>query len=392
MQVFWSKAIMLIDMDAFYASVEQRDNPVLRNKALVVTNGIRASSVITSSYKARSYGIKTGMKIYEAKRLCPELYVRQARHDIYQNISNNIMQILRDCISPDLEVFSIDEAFLDITKSQPILGHVGQIAKLAQKIIKQKFDLDASIGIGGDKTTAKLAAKEKKPKGVFIVKPERAKHYLQDKPLTQLCGVSKGIEKFLSYHNVHYCKDIKKIPISVLGNKYGGIGRRIWYMCQGLDPSIIDSRIRLEKSMSKSKVIPPYTKDKKVILDYCYFISDKLAEKMQKKCAYAKDYLVGIQTNNRKKIANKYSSQCYHNSNIEMYTMCEKFFAEYNFSYPIIAIYIKTIQLSYTQQLDIFGKAKDYNEIYNIVNSINRKCGKNAVVSARSLATNIKDL
>ncbi|OGT73619.1 MAG: hypothetical protein A3I78_06490 [Gammaproteobacteria bacterium RIFCSPLOWO2_02_FULL_56_15] len=124
---FWQRAIALVDMNAFFASIEQRDNPALYGRPVAVTNGLTGTCIITCSYEARDCGIHTGMRIREALRLCPVLLVqRPANPERYARVSSNIMAALQD-ISPDMEVFSVDEAFLDVTRCQRLWGYPVQI-------------------------------------------------------------------------------------------------------------------------------------------------------------------------------------------------------------------------------------------------------------------------
>ena len=131
----WSRAIILADMNAFFASVEQLDYPQWRDKPVGVTNGQQGTCIITASYEARAYGIKTGMRLHEARRLCPQLIQCASRPKRYTQVSTRIMQALRTTISPDIEVFSVDEAFLDVTHCQRLLGTPEQIGLRVKKTI-----------------------------------------------------------------------------------------------------------------------------------------------------------------------------------------------------------------------------------------------------------------
>ena len=126
----WERAIILVDMNAFFASIEQLDRPEWRGRPLAVTNGLTGTCIITCSYEARAYGIKTGMRLKEGRKLCPDLIQCPARPQRYATVSSNIMQALQD-ITPDIEVFSVDEAFLDVTHCQRLLGPPERIAWLA---------------------------------------------------------------------------------------------------------------------------------------------------------------------------------------------------------------------------------------------------------------------
>jgi DNA polymerase IV len=292
-KTFWDRAIILIDMNAFFASVEQLDDKRLRHKPVAVTNSLQGSCIITSSYEARAHGIKTGMSIYEARKKCPRLIQRSARPDRYIEISKRIMNALYD-ITPDIEIFSIDEAFLDITSCQKLLGPPEEIAKLAHECVWQASHLPSSLGLSGDKTTAKYAAKCNKPEGFTVIPPWEAKRALRDVPVTELCGINKGIAGFLAQYHVYFCGDIERIPISVLAQRFGNIGRRIWYMCQGADPDMLHTTVRPPKTMGHGKVLPPYTLDFSIILTYLQHMSERLATRLRQNKLASKIFWVGL--------------------------------------------------------------------------------------------------
>ena len=149
---FWPRAIILVDMNAFFASVEQFDKPAWRGRPVAITNGKQGTCIITCSYEARAYGIKTGIRLKEAYRLCPQLIQRPTRPSIYAQVSTRIMKAISD-VCPDIEIFSVDEAFIDMTPCQQLYGspvHIGQILKRA---VFDASGLLCSIGISGDKTT-----------------------------------------------------------------------------------------------------------------------------------------------------------------------------------------------------------------------------------------------
>ncbi len=289
----WPRAIALIDMDAFFASIEQRDHPELRNKPVAITNGLQGSCIITCSYEARRFGIKTGMPVYEAKKLCPQLIQRGSRPECYSLISTRIMQALHD-ITPDIEIYSVDEAFLDLTHCQKLYGDIVSVAQSIQDIVWQASQLTCSVGLSSNKTCAKYAAKLNKPNGFTVIKPDDTKHALRDVPVTELCGINKGIGGFLAKHNVYFCGDIERIPISVLSKRFGHIGRRIWYMCQGEDPAPMQLDVPAPKSMGHGKVLPPNTSDHSIILAYLQHMSERLAARMRRNDLCAKKYRIGF--------------------------------------------------------------------------------------------------
>lgn len=292
---FWDRAIVLVDMNAFFASVEQLDHPEWRGRALAVTNGKQGTCVITSSYEARAFGVKTGMRLYEAKRLCPDLIQVPANPSRYVKVSQAIMNALSS-LTPDIEIFSVDEAFLDVTRCQTLFGKPEEIARLAKKAVFDASGLQCSVGVSGDKTTAKYAAKLQKPDGFTVIPPWEAKERLKDVPVTELCGIKSGIGGFLQRHGVMKCGDMEKVPISVLARRFGNLGRRIWYMCQGADPDPVHSKVANPKSMGHGKVMPPNTSSAQVVETFLMHMCEKLAARLRQHQFRAKRFFVGLRS------------------------------------------------------------------------------------------------
>lgn len=291
----WQRAIILVDMNAFFASVEQHDHPEWRGRPVAITNGWQGSCIITCSYEARAQGIKTGMRLKEAYEKCPTLIQCPARPERYAYISTSIMDALHS-ITPDIEIFSVDEAFLDVTRCQKILGAPEDIAHLIKQTIFNASGLLCSVGMSGDKTTAKHAAKQNKPDGLTIVHPTQAKRYLHNVPVTELCGINKGIGGYLAERNVFTCGDMAQLPISELGRRFGNIGRRIWKMCHAEDPSIVTTEINAPKSIGHGKVMPPNTTDKDTLLIYLLHMSEKVAMRLRRYALQANHFYIGLKT------------------------------------------------------------------------------------------------
>ena len=303
---FWERAIILVDMNAFFASVEQLDNPSWRGRPVAITNGQQGTCIITCSYEARAYGVKTGMRLKEAWTKCPELIQCPARPERYAAISSNIMSALQD-VTPDVEVFSVDEAFLDVTKCQKLLGSPEDIAERVRKTVFNASGLLCSVGISGDKTTAKYAAKQNKPNGLTVVPPWQAEDYLKNVPVTDICGIGKGIGRFLNERNVYVCGDMIKFPIGELARRYGNPGKRIWYMCQGADPLQVETQVAEPKSIGHGKVIPPNTTDKNIILTYLLHMSEKVGARLRRHNLKAQHFSISLR-NNKEWIGEKMKS------------------------------------------------------------------------------------
>jgi len=294
--LIWSRAIMLVDMNAFFASIEQRDRAEWRGRPVAITNGLKGTCIITCSYEARNFGIHTGMRLKQARRLCPELIQCPAHPDRYATTSTAIMAALRDEISPDIEVFSVDEAFLDITRCQRLLGTPEHIARLARRTVFAASGVLCSIGVSGDRTTAKFAAKLNKPNGLTVIPPWDAAQYLRDVPVTALCGISNGISDFLAQYGIHTCGEVQRLPIGVLARRFGNPGRRIWYMCQGRDPAGLQMDVPAAKSIGHGKVLPPGTRDRELLLTWLLHMSTKVGARLRRHRLQAQTFAIGLRT------------------------------------------------------------------------------------------------
>lgn len=319
----WPRAIILVDMNAFFASVEQHDKPEWRGWPVAITNGIQGTCIITCSYEARAMGVKTGMRLKQAYEKCPTLIQCPAHPERYAEVSKSIMSALYT-ITPDVEVFSVDEAFLDVTRCQKILGAPEKIAQLIKQTVYNASGLLCSVGMSGDKTTAKYAAKQNKPDGLTIVPPSQAKHYLHNVPVTELCGINKGIGGYLADRGVFTCGDMAKLPISELGRRFGNIGRRIWKMCLGEDPDKVTIEVSAPKSIGHGKVMPPNTTNIDTLLMYLLHMSEKVATRLRRYNLQANHFSIGLNTskgwvNVKPRLANPTQDERL------IYALCKKF-------------------------------------------------------------------
>ncbi len=289
----WPRLIVLADMNAFFASVEQVDHPEWRARPIALTNGNIGTCIITCSYEARANGVHTGMHIKRARRLCPELIQVSSRPQRYAEVSTHIMQALAR-FTPDIEIFSVDEAFLDLTHCQQLWGTPDQIAHRIKQTVYEHSGILCSVGISGDKTTAKFAAKQNKPDGMTIIPPWQARDSLADIPVSELCGVNSGIAGMLSRYGVYRCADLQRLPISVLGKRLGNPGRRIWLMAQGLDPEPVKTCIPSVQSIGHGKVLPPDTHDIESIRVYLMHMAHKLGERLRCNHLVAQQFLFGL--------------------------------------------------------------------------------------------------
>lgn len=231
-----ARTIMHIDMNAFFAAVEQQSNPVLRGQPVAVTGSQQRTIILTCSYEARAYGVKTGMTLYEARQKCPPLQLVAANNRLYTHVSSQIINIFQD-YSPLVEVFSVDEAFLDVSGSLRIFGSAQRIAYLIKSRIKTRLGLTCSIGIAPNKLLAKLASDMHKPDGLTPIHPDRVAGLLEELPIGEICGIGRKTEHKLNRMGIYTCGQLGRYSVPKLKARFGIVGERLALMGRGIDAS-----------------------------------------------------------------------------------------------------------------------------------------------------------
>jgi DNA polymerase-4 len=254
--------ILHIDMDAFYAAIEQLDNPRLKGKPVIVGGGMRGV-VSTASYEAREFGVHSAMPIFQAKRLCPQALFVPVRMRRYQEASRRIMAFL-STISPLVEQVSIDEAYLDITGTERLLGDPIALAKRIKEWVRKETRLTCSIGIAPNKFVAKIASDWDKPDGLTVIRDDQVEDFLNDLPVTKLPGVGKRALKILESIGITRVGQIKKLPEAILTKKFGKFGRRLLELSRGLDRSEVVSHGE-PKSISSENTLGKDTDDPQIL-------------------------------------------------------------------------------------------------------------------------------
>ena len=227
--------ILHIDMDAFYASIEERDAPALHGKPMVVGGDPRQRGVVAAAnYVARRYGIHSAMPMARALRLCPALIVLPARHDYYADVSQQIFAIFHR-YTPLVEPLSLDEAFLDVTRSRALFGEAADIGRRIKREVKRELQLTASVGVAPNKFLAKVASDVGKPDGFVVVDPDDVQGFLDPLPVSKLWGVGKVSNRRLEAQGVHTIGDLRHQPRQALDQLFGRWGERLWALARGID-------------------------------------------------------------------------------------------------------------------------------------------------------------
>ncbi len=230
------RKIIHVDMDAFYASVEQRDDPQLRGKPVVVAWRGNRSVVCAASYEARRFGVHSAMAAVRAERLCPAAIFVPPDFSRYRAASQMVREIFQqhtDLIEP----LSLDEAYLDVTENKSGLPTATRVAKTIREQIREELRLTASAGVAPNKFLAKIASDWRKPDGLFVIQPEDVDTFLPPLPVGRIPGVGKVTEARLKQLRIRTVGDLQLLEIAALENQFGRYGVRLYELARGIDHS-----------------------------------------------------------------------------------------------------------------------------------------------------------
>ncbi len=248
------RKIIHVDMDCFYAAIEMRDNPRLRDIPLAIGGSADRRGVIsTANYPARRYGVHSAMATATALRLCPQLKLLPGRMEVYKATS----RLIRDIFSRYtmlIEPLSLDEAYLDVTDSPLCNGSATLIAQDIRQTIANELQLTASAGVAPIKFLAKVASEQNKPNGQFVITPSNMEAFLLALPLEKIPGVGKVTAKRLEEKGLHTCADVRQYDLAELLRQFGKFGRVLWERCHGIDERAV-SPDRLRKSVGVEKTL-----------------------------------------------------------------------------------------------------------------------------------------
>lgn len=233
-------SILHADLDSFYASVEQRDDPALRGRPVIVGGGV----VLAASYEAKAYGVRTAMGGAQARRLCPAAVVVPPRMSAYSRASDAVFEVFRDC-TPIVEALSVDEAFLDVGGLRRVSGTPVAIAERLRADVRERVGLPITVGIARTKFLAKVASQEAKPDGLLLVPPDQELTFLRPLPVRRLWGVGAVTAEKLHAHGIVTVADVAELSESALGSMVGGaMGRQLYALSRNIDRRRVTAGVR----------------------------------------------------------------------------------------------------------------------------------------------------
>ncbi|MGQ9641056.1 MAG: DNA polymerase IV [Candidatus Bathycorpusculaceae bacterium] len=294
------RIILHIDMDHFFTAIEERERPEFKGKPVIVGADPKAGKgrgvVSTCNYEARKFGVRSGMPISRAWKLCPNAIYLPINYELYTKVSNKIMNILRG-YADKFEQWGIDEAFLDVTSRVKDFSEAEALARRIKKEIYKKERLTCSIGIGSNKLIAKIASDFQKPDGLTIVGEEAAEKFLAPLPVRKLLWVGRKTEQKLKAMGIQTIGDLAKSDPNVLAETFGSVGTQLYLMAHGIDKSEVEEAGRI-KSISRDTTFEEDTSDFEFIIKTLEKLSEEVHSDVLKQQLYFKTVTVRVRYEN----------------------------------------------------------------------------------------------
>ncbi|MEJ2635181.1 MAG: DNA polymerase IV [Calditrichia bacterium] len=397
MEAAWSKIIVHVDMDAFFASVEELLNPEWKGKPVIVgadPQGGRGRGVVAAaSYASRKFGVHSAMPISKAYKLCSNgIFVRPHGH-VYGDYSRKIFAIL-DTFSPVIQPLSIDEAFLDMGGSLHLYQNVESIGIKIKSEIKSKTGLTASVGIAPSKSVAKIASDFNKPDGLTIVPAEKVQEFLDPLPVTRLWGIGEKTFEALRKLGIHFVYQLRTYPPDILEQKFGKMGEHIYRMARGEDHREVISREEA-KSVSNELTFDTDQEDITVVRDAVFALSEKVSGRLRRggicgKTVHLKFRIEGFKTYTRSRtLANPT------NLTHEIFNTANAMLSEFDpleYAVRLVGVGVSNLSEEQGKQLSIWDADNSKKmKMEKVMDLIQDKFGKDSIRHAQSLAPRKKN-
>ncbi len=354
------KIIMHVDMNAFFAAVEQQSNPALRGRPIAVTGSEKRSIILTASYEARAFGVKTGMTRFEAFDRCPQLILVPANNRIYTHVSTEIMALFQD-YTPLVEVFSVDEAFLDLSGSLKLFGGVERIAYLIKSRIKARFGITCSIGVAPNKLLAKLASEQRKPDGLTVFHPTEIPGLLEQMPIQELCGIGRRLGRQLHGLGLFSCGQLGRYPVDILRKKYGLVGDKLHDMARGIDTSPV---VPVEesapiKSVGHSRTLRDNLSDREAICAFLLQLAEMVGRRARRYQVSGRVVTLTLRYADFVTTSRQQVQADYLNGSEEIYQASVKILDSLDLDQPVRLLGVRLSSLRFkTSQLPLFPKER----------------------------------
>jgi len=371
------RTILHCDMNAFFAAVEQQSNPALRGKPIGIIGSGARTIITTCSYEARAFGVKTGMTIYEAKQRCPQIKLVVGNNRKYTDTSTGINEIFRD-YTPLVEVFSVDESFLDLSGSLKIFGSVERIAMQIKARILHRYGITCSVGIAPNKLLAKLASEMQKPDGLTVIPPDQVAAILERMPVGELCGIGKRTQKHLFTLGIATCGELGRFPRHVLKKRFGINGEKMHDMGRGIDNSpVIPSSEKDEvKSVGHSMTLPHDIDSRDEVCRYLLRLSEMVGRRARRYGVTGRTITLTVRDNDFETQSIRATGEGYTNRSDEIYHAVLNILEKFPLDKPIRLLGVRLSSLRHhVRQYTLFPDEHRKEMIAEAMDAVNDRYG-----------------
>jgi DNA polymerase-4 len=375
-------------MDAFFASVEEREHPELKGLPVVVGGPSENRGVVAAAnYEARKYGVYSAMPMSQATKLCKDLHVLPVNMPLYVSVSKQIHEIFNR-YTPEIEPLSLDEAFLDVSASLKLFGSAAEIAKRIKEDIKQELQLIVSAGIAPNKFVAKIASDFDKPDGFVVIEEKDMQDFLDPLPVKRIWGVGKKTEQQLHNYGINTIKDLRGQPLRWLVDRFGKQGDQIYRLANGQDKREVVSDARA-KSISSENTFIEDISNKETLLGYLSLLTEQVAARLREKNRKGKTVNIKIRFHDFTTIIrSKTLTESTHQTE-KMWQAVKNLF---NTALPsghiavrLLGVGISGFENENTQQGDLFSKDAKHDELDELTDEINQRFGKLKIHRGRNI-------
>jgi len=383
------RTILHIDMDAFFASVEQRDDPKLRNRPIAVTGSGKRTVLVSPSYEARAFGVKTGMTRTQARLLCPEIILVRAETQKYTHACNQIIKIVYG-FSPDIEVFSIDEFFVDITHTMHLFGAPDEIAGRIQEDVSKRLGLSCSIGIAHNKLLAKLASERRKPCGIYWIRSNKVSSVLDGLKPDVLCGIGAKTKQALEQMGISSLGQLRNYNVAFLRRKFGVNGIKLHFMARGIDDSsVIPMGTEEEaKSMGHSMTLVKDISDMDSLSRHLLSLSDRVGRRLRNAGLSAKTVRLTIRYKSFATFTRQKTLEAHTDDTKALYAAVLSILKAIRLKEPVRLIGVSTAKLVTSEgDMSLFEENKRKYRLNRLLDYVNERFGDSAVSFASLLNT-----
>jgi DNA polymerase-4 len=381
-------SIAHMDCDAFYASVEKRDNPDIRDKPVIIGGGHRGV-VSTACYIARIKGVRSAMPMFQALKLCPEAVVVRGRMDVYVEVSKQVRALMEE-LTPDIEPLSLDEAFMDLTGTAKLHGAppAVMLARLVKRM-RQEIGITGSIGLSHNKFLAKVASDLDKPRGFSVIGQGETDDFLRDKPVRMIWGVGPAAQESLNKAGIQTFTDLLRWDRKDLGARFGTMGDRLYFLARGQDRRRVSSHTPV-KSISKETTFNDDTNAVDILDGHIWRLAEQVSDRAKARGLAGRVVNLKLKRSDFAQISKRISLHDATQFADRIYRTARNLFDQVGDQGPYRLIGVGISDLVSEDQADISGDLIDPDAVRRAkaeraTDKIRKKFGSDAIVKGRSL-------